>query len=249
MDNLHWPLSVLSRAVHFKNLTGASVHVGLSQPQLSRLVSQLESEFSVTLLDRTAKRKSTWTEAALKLAEIYSQNSRKLQGQINEALVAQVPHNLNIGTLEGLSPLAIKASHALFQHKDVHSIELDVFDQNDLEKRFFNGDLDIIFTVQYPSKQKYKYAAEIGYQSLETIKSSSDYLVLSPYERGRLKKKPSGKVFVSNSLMLRKTWLQEYGGQGTMPSTIQKGSGRNLVPVLMIAPDHFNLSLWNLLPR
>jgi LysR family transcriptional regulator, transcriptional activator for aaeXAB operon len=76
VEGLHWPLSVLARAVHYKNLTSASSHVGLSQPQLSRLVSQLEKELNVTLLDRSARRKSGWTPAAHRVAQIYAISSK-----------------------------------------------------------------------------------------------------------------------------------------------------------------------------
>ena len=47
MDHLHWPLSVLSKAIHHKNLSAAADHIGLSQPQLSRLIAQLEEELGV----------------------------------------------------------------------------------------------------------------------------------------------------------------------------------------------------------
>ena len=82
MEHLHWPLTVLARAVHHKNLTAASGSVGLSQPQLSRLVSQLERELDLVLLDRAAKRKSGWTHTAFQLAEVYSDYAIKFQNSI-----------------------------------------------------------------------------------------------------------------------------------------------------------------------
>ena len=254
MDTLHWPLSVLSRAVHFKNLTGASAHVGLSQPQLSRLIAQLEKEFSVTLLDRSAKRKSAWTPAAFRLAEVYAQNSRKLQSSIREVLELQVPTHIHIGTLEGLSGLALQVIHRLYQHTHLQMVELDVFDQNELEERFFNGDFDVIFTGHPPGKQKFKHQFELGTQTLETVETNKQFSVLSPFEYGRLKKKPENKAFISNSLALRKTWLENYGGVGQLPSEVRRSSeraegGREQLPVLVIDTDTFNETLWHVISQ
>jgi len=244
MDTLHWPLSVLSRAVHFKNLTGASGHVGLSQPQLSRLIAQLEREFDVSLLDRSAKRKSAWTPAAFRLAEVYAQNTRKLQSSIQEILVAQVPTHIHVGTLEGMGPLALDMIHKLYTHTKLQMVELDVFDQNELEERFFNGDLDIIFSSRLPGKQKFRHALEIGHQTMDNVSSNGDFSVLSSFEYGRLKKKPENKTLISNSLAVRRSWLEKFGGTGQLPSPIHENRGRDTMSVLIIAGETFNESLW-----
>ena len=244
MDTLHWPLTVLSKAVHFKNLTGASAHVGLSQPQMSRLISQLEKEFDITLLDRSAKRKSAWTPAAHRLAEIYSQNARKLQSSIQEAIIAQIPSQVNIGSLEGLKALSLDVAHTLLENSKITAVELDVYDQNDLEEKFFNGDLDLIFTSHEPGKQKFKHLIEVGFQSLNEVETNKTFTVLSPYEYGRLKKKPENKILISNSLSVRKHWLETYGGCGTVPSTVKKTKGRDQMPVLIIGTELFNENVW-----
>lgn len=245
METLHWPLTVLSKAIHFKNLTGASAHIGLSQPQMSRLISQLEKEFDIVLLDRSAKRKSAWTPAAHKLAEIYSLNARKLQSSIHEVVAAQVPSHVNIGTLEGLSHLALKTAHHLLENSKIKEVELDVFDQNDLEEKFFNGDIDIIFTSRVPGKQKLKHVLEVGFQSLDKIDRSSSFSVLSGYEYSRLKKKPENKILISNSLSVRKVWLENYGGQGVLPSEVKKNKVRNFLPVLIVATELLNENVWS----
>jgi LysR family transcriptional regulator, transcriptional activator for aaeXAB operon len=249
MDTPHWPLTILSKAVHYKNLTGASSHVGLSQPQLSRLISQLESEFKVVLLDRSAKRKSGWTPAAYRLAEIYTSSSRKLVSSIQEALVAQIPTQIKIGTLEGLRDIALEVVHTMLEKSDVVEIELDVYDQNDLEQKFFNSDLDIIFSSRIPGKQKFKNAIEMGYQSLDKVETNTKFTVLSPYEYGRLKKKPENKTIISNSLSVRKLWLENYGGQGTLPSSVKTVRGKDLMPVLVIASEIFNETLWQVIEK
>ena len=243
---MHWPVTVLSKAVHFKTLTGASSHVGLSQPQMSRLIAQLEKEFDVVLLDRSAKRKSAWTPAAHKLAEIYSQNARKLQSSIEEALGAQIPSQVNIGTLEGLKDLALNVAHSLMENSKITTVELDVFDSNELEEKFFSGDLDLIFTSHEPGKQKFKHLLEVGYQTLTEIETNKTFSVLSPFEYGRLKKKPDRKIFISNSLSIRKNWLDTYGGSGILPSTVKKTKGRDPSPVFIIGTELFSENIWRL---
>lgn len=251
MEQLHWPLAVLSRAVHFKNLSGASAHVGLSQPQLSRLISQLERELDVVLLDRTSKRKSAWTPAAFRLAEVYTQSARRLQFAIHEVVETQVPSQIHIGTLEGLSHFAIELVHSLFQISKLQLVQLDIYDQNDLEEKFLNGDLDVCLTSRVPGRQKLKHQFELGYQRIDQINNSSKFLVLSPYEHGREKKKKmdgeSHKMFLSNSLALRRLWLNKYGGQGAVPGNVQKEKGKDLLPVTLFAHELFNESLWKML--
>ena len=100
MIHLHWELSVLSRAVAYSNLSGAAMHVGLSQPQLSRIVAKLEKEFGVMLLDRAARRKSGWTPSAFRLAEVYGTSVRKLEVDIQQAVQDSEPNHLTVGTLE-----------------------------------------------------------------------------------------------------------------------------------------------------
>jgi len=250
MEQLHWPLHVLSRAVHFKNLSGASTHVGLSQPQLSRLITQIEGELNVTLLDRTARRKSGWTPAAFRLAEVYQQSSRKLQAAIHELVETQMPSEIHIGLLEGLSPIALDLTRLLFENSSLHLIELNVFDQNDLEEKFLNGDLDLCLTSRPPSRQKFKHQVELGFQTFDLYKNeATQYFVQSPFEYGREKRKKSAtptpqKYFISNSLALRKQWLEQFKGQGVVPGTVRKQKAKDLLPVVLIASELFNESLW-----
>lgn len=244
MDALHWPLTVLSKAVHFKNLTGASAHIGLSQPQISRLITQLERQFEVTLLDRTSKRKSAWTPAAYRLAEIYTQNARKLQSSIQEVIADQMPCHIHIGSLEGLGELAMRVAQALLSAPNIQTVELDIFDQNDIEEKFYNGDLDIIISSREPGKKKFKYRLEVGGQSMDTFDSKSDFFVFSPYEYGLIKKRPNRKTLISNSLSIRKQWLKNYGGHGQIPSEIRRTRTRDQMPVLIIGTDLLNEKVW-----
>src|ERR1700722_16048239 len=114
MTHLSYPLSVLAKAVAYRNLSSASLHVGLSQPQLSRLIAKLESELNMELLDRRVKRKSSWTPQAIQLAELFTQNQRRLENSIRSLQTNQRARQVHIGTLEGLSEAAIHLAHLLF---------------------------------------------------------------------------------------------------------------------------------------
>src|SRR5690606_36427305 len=132
-------------------------HVGLSQPQMSRLINQLERELNVTLLDRSVKRKSGWTAAAFRLADVYSQSSRKLQSSLRSLVESQMPTHVSIGTLEGLRRLTVQIANHLLSNSKIVLVEIDVFDQNELEQKFLNGDLDLIVSSRNPTRQKLKH--------------------------------------------------------------------------------------------
>jgi DNA-binding transcriptional LysR family regulator len=178
MQHLYYEMSVLAKAIHFKNLSAAALHVGLSQPQLSRIIAKIEDELKIVLLDRTAKRKSGWTGVAFQLAEIFEKSSRRLdielQGISNNQMVAE----LHIGTLEGLSDFAMNTCLQCFEDVGVKKITLDIFDLNELEANFLSGNLDLIFTSKTPGRQKFKYLSEIGFQKLDKIETSNKFAIL-----------------------------------------------------------------------
>ena len=55
-ERLFEDLSLVSRAARFPNLSAAATRIGISQPQLSRVVSRLEKSTGITLLDRSSRR-------------------------------------------------------------------------------------------------------------------------------------------------------------------------------------------------
>lgn len=250
MDQLHWPLTVLNRSIPYKNLTAASQHIGISQPQLSRLIKQLEENLDVTLLDRSSPRHTTWTPQARKLAEIFGKSEKALSFAIDEFKEESQQKEVSIGTLEGLSPLAKQFAHHLLEHTFVETIQLNVFDQNDIESRFLVGDLDLVFTSRSPNNKKFNYIHEIGYQFIEPkrdedcptkIYSTFEYNSLNSTQRKR-----KAKRLISNSLYIRKSYQQKYGGTILLPSTIHKGQvPEKALPVAVIAQDFISQEIWN----
>ena len=247
MQQLYYELSVLSKAINFKNLSAAALHVGLSQPQLSRIIAKIEDELKIVLLDRSAKRKSGWTTVAFQLSEIFEKSIRRLELELQGISNNQMVGELHIGTLEGLSDFALKACKLCFEEVGVKKITLDIFDLNELEANFLSGNLDLIFTSKTPGRQKFKYLMELGFQKLEEISSNKNFAVLSSFEYGRANKKELEgypHIFVSNSLAMRRSWFDKSGGTGHMPTEAKKGRAKDAEPVMMIGSELLSPVLW-----
>lgn len=253
MTSLSYALSLLSRAVAFRNLSSASLHVGLSQPQLSRLIAKLESELGMELLDRKVKRKSSWTPQAIQLAELFTQNQRRLENSIRSLQTNQRARQIHIGTLEGLADVAVGMGHTLFKQAELKLVYVDVFDRSELEGKFLSGDLDLILNDRFPSPAKPRYSQVIGYQSLGLVESNAGFSLFSSFEfnvRTRQKNPSSeGKVLVSNSLYVRKLWLEKFGGTGTMPSGLIEKFKKGLEEVLLIGGDWLDPQIWQALQK
>jgi hypothetical protein len=247
MDYLSWDLAILSRAVAYNNLSGASAHVGLSQPQLSRIVAKLEDQLNISLLDRETKRKSSWTPAAFRLAEIYTATFLNFRTEVNQLAEGLEPDTLRIGALEGLIPLAMEFCKKLHANTDIMVIELNIHDTNALEEKFLKAELDLIYTVREPSRKKFRYTENLGYQTLDKVETGpmqifSTFEFTSKMHKG----KPKERCFVSNSLRVRQDWIEKNGGQGILPSVVKskKSDKKNEVPVIVVAHDHLPQNFW-----
>lgn len=247
MQQLYYELSVLAKSVNFKNLSAAALHVGLSQPQLSRIIAKIEDELKIVLLDRSAKRKSGWTSVAFQLSEIFEKSIRRLETELQGISNNQMVGELHIGTLEGLADFALNTSRLCFEEVGVKKITLDIFDLNELEANFLSGNLDLIFTSKTPGRQKFKYLNELGFQRLDKIESSKKFAVLSSFEYGRANKKELEAyphVFVSNSLAMRRAWFDKHGGTGHLPMEAKKARAKDAEPVMMIGSELLSPVLW-----
>ncbi|MEK2644069.1 LysR family transcriptional regulator [Bdellovibrio sp. BCCA] len=247
MQQLYYELSVLAKSVNFKNLSAAALHVGLSQPQLSRIIAKIEDELKIVLLDRSAKRKSGWTAVAFQLSEIFEKSIRRLETELQGISNNQMVGELHIGTLEGMADFALNTSRLCFEEVGVKKITLDIFDLNELEANFLSGNLDLIFTSKTPGRQKFKYLSELGFQKLEKIESSKNFAVLSSFEYGRANKKELEAyphLFVSNSLAMRRAWFDKHGGTGHLPTEAKKGRAKDAEPVMMIGSELLSPVLW-----
>lgn len=247
MQHLYYELSILAKAIHFKNLSAAAIHVGISQPQLSRIVSRIEEEFKVILLDRSAKRKSSWTQIAFDMAEVFDRTTRRLGSELQTLSQNNAIAEIHIGTLEGMADFAINTSKVCFEQIGIKKISLDIYDLNELDSNFLTGNLDMIFTSKTPGRQKFRYLHEIGSQVLEKVSTNKKFGVYSTFEFGRSQKIESDGfeyLFISNSLAVRKTWLRQIGGVGLVPSETRKGRNRENEPVYLIGSELLNPALW-----
>ena len=254
LGSLHhsWNLEVLSKAVAFQNLSGAAAHIGISQPQLSRIVAKLEEEIGGVLLNREVRRNSSWTPLAHNLSRIYLKSSRHLSSEIEQLVGSTRPVQMRVGTLEGLVPLANRLAETLLSKMSVRIVELDVYDLSPLEEHFLKGDLDFILTVREPGRKKYKNSISLGYQSVdEMTRPGSKVRVRSSFEFGiqaqKDKSKQHDQVLISNSLAVRKDRLASFGGSGFIPSDFRKAkaSGKSEHQVHLIGADSVARDFWN----
>ena len=245
--NLTYELSVLAKAIQHKNLSAAAVHVGLSQPQLSRLVAKIEAELHIILLDRGARRKSGWTPIAHEIAVTFSKGMGRLQSELSSLAQKSEATELRIGTLEGLSTIAAQFAQQCFEQFGIHTLHLDVLEFRELDSQFLSGNLDLIFTVRAPSKQKFAHQLEVGYQQMEKISTNREVHVYSPYEFSGIDPKAlegAKNLLISNSLALRSHWLHTMGGTGALPIDAKKGRGKGHYSVYLIGGDLLSPKLW-----
>ena len=247
LQSLTYELSVLSKAIQHKNLSAAAVHIGLSQPQLSRLVAKIESELNIVLLDRTARRKSGWTPLAKELSLIFAKGMGRLETEIMAVAQEREITELRVGSLEGLAGIATQFVKSGFAQLGLKVIYLDLLDFRELDPQFLSGSLDLIFTVKSPSKQKYAHMIEVGFQQMERVSSDPKTLVCSPFEYTGLDKREietASHVLVSTSLSLREQWLHNFGGTGTLPVDAKKGRGKGHYSIYLIGSDLLSPRLW-----
>lgn len=219
-----WELSVLCRAIAYPNLSAAATHVGLSQPQLSRIIARLEADLEITLLDRTVRRKSGWTPLAERLADTFLKSAHQMESEVQTLIGNAQPSSIAIGTLEGLMPIAAKFANNLFKTEGAKVVELNVHDLNQLEELFLKSELDLIFTLREPGRRKFRHVRHIGNQWMERCDRPGNFAVMSSYEfNSGVEHAPENTpILISNSLAVRKLWLDEYGGKGVLPSEVKK---------------------------
>lgn len=240
-----YALSILVRAVAHKNLSAASSHVGLSQPQLSRVIANLEDQLGFELLNRQVRRKASWTPQALKLAETFHNHQKRLESALKAMQSEGKTRELHIGTLEGLSPQAVMMAHKLFALKPIELISLDVYDRSELEAKFLAGDLDLILNTRIPSQAKPRLIHRVGYQTLDAVTAGSEFSVFSSFEFAQWRKKAPPHALVSNSLAVRRQWIEKFGGKGWLPSEITARPRKDADEVLLLGGEWVEAKIWN----
>lgn len=236
VHHLHHELRVLSQAVSHANLSAAAQHIGISQPQLSRIIQRLESELGMVLLDRAAKRKSGWLPQAIQLGEMYTRLSIRMEAELRSSLLGGETETLRVGTLEGCIPIMNRILARAVSKLKLRILEVEVEDLGNLEKRFMKGELDVILSFRAPGKKKYRFEIEIGLQKIEIVRRKlgariqglNQVRLLSSFEaEGGAEKNEhpqSSLMIVSNSLEVRRNWLNEFGGEGSLPGELLRNT-------------------------
>jgi len=248
MTEIYWPLEVLSRSVHYPNLSTAADHVGLSQSQLSRVLKQLETYFGYELLDRKIKRKSMWTPKALELAEVFLTHHQRLQNQFQLLKSEQQIHELSMVCLEGLIEHGAQLLNKVSKQLAVPTIRLDVFDLDELEERYLREEYDLLLSMRIPNRAKPKYQHTLGFQNPEIRSNKNPALsVLSLFEahQKQSRKKKASKTVISNSLLVRRIWVDKYGGTGVFPSEDLKTRGE--IEISLVAQPNLPEHIWKIL--
>ena len=258
VHTLHWELSVLARAIAHSNLSTAAQQIGISQPQLSRIVQKLERELSVVLLDRSARRKSGWLPQAEKLAETYSKAAKRMESELRAAVSGAAVDTFRLGSLEGCIPIANRIlGRFLNRSPHIRHVEVEVDDLGVLEQKFLKGTLDVILSLRAPGRSKYRHEVELGVQRLEKIERKSRLKrvsqIMSSFEwQSRESVANQNSVLVvSNSLEVRRHWLEEFGGTGTLPGELERGERKTArdgqVTLSLYGSDVLPPDLWKAL--
>ena len=184
MEYLNWDLDVLSRAIVYTNLSGAAQHIGISQPQLSRIVSKLEERYGIVLLNRESKRKSTWTHDAFTLVENYKQACHQFQSAVNQLNEEAIPKKIMIASLEGMTIFAVQLAKFAFKNLGISEVTIDILDLNKIEEYFLKNRYDFILSQRTPGRTKYEYVMPIGFQTIDfNMSKNEETLVLSSFEK------------------------------------------------------------------
>lgn len=244
--SLHWPLEVLARATAHPNATAAAAMIGLSQPQISRLVLLLERELGLELLDRRARRKAHWTQAAHDLSRKVREMNNELANEVRRLRGEAEPKVFKLGALEGLMDVALRLAEMVFQRTAVVRCELEIRDLIEIESLYLNRNLDVVLTSRSPARASKGLERRLGYQILEQILPSGarpgerqpahSILALSPAEASRLAPafekaldpadRPEvdtgqgSRSLVTNSLEARVRWVESHGGIAWRPSSL-----------------------------
>jgi hypothetical protein len=173
---------------------------------------------------------------------------RVFDRELETLLDSSQTRQLQVGTLEGLTGLALPFVHLLLEKVHVRLVEIDVFDLDRLEELFSRGELDLVFTSREPGRKKYLYSHTLGYQSLDKVSTNSHFQVMSTYEYGtkRDKLRDAERLLISNSLSIRRDWFKRFGGTGTIPSEprAEKRSSLDTEPIVMIGSDTLSPKIW-----
>ena len=254
--SFHHELAILVRAVAFPNLSTASTHIGVSQPQLSRVVQKLEEGLGLPLLDRTARRNSGWTRRALGIAEAYARAAARMDAELAQVLEGGTTESLRIGTLEGCIPYTNRMLARLLDSLPLKRLEIDVEDVGGLEEQFLKGGLDVILSLRSPGRKKYRHELELGTQLLEQVRrrplGGREVQLLSSFEAATRSGpgREGALQVVSNSLAVKRHWLEELGGESFIPGELQK---RKLPPsephvtIWMVGSELLPQSVWGAL--
>ena len=250
---LAWEIEVLSRAIQYPNLSVAATQIGLSQPQLSRILQRVEADLGLLLLERDSKRQVSWKPEAIKLANVYSQISRSWDLELKHLQGSKQLKKIRVGCLEGLSEVATEyIAKVVKLESSLEEIEIESLDLGELEKAFLAQEIDLMLSSRSPGKKKFQYLEVIGHQKFTSFQGTSEWQVKTPFEILKDSKLKSKKNIVTKSLWLKTLCRDKLHASAMIPQKLNKKlpkDSQDFVPVFMIARDDFPKELWKELLR
>lgn len=166
----------------YLNFTKASEILFVSQPNLSRMITSLESELNLQLFIRGNK-SIRMTPAGQVLSQQFQITYDQLQEGIKEAKAIQYGHNgkVVVGILEG-TDVSDFLPNMLGYFKKYHPnvlIEPYLYSFHDLLNGLYNNTLDIVFTLEFNLEER----PGIRYEKLEDTKDNIAIPANSPLYR------------------------------------------------------------------
>jgi DNA-binding transcriptional LysR family regulator len=168
-------IKIFLTAARYLNFTKAADQLSMSQPTLSRQISNIESELNLMLFIRNG-RELKLTPAGKALSDTLANVYDNYQTAISQAKQIQqgLSGSLKIGILHGTYVSDFMPRIVQFFEKKYPSVEISfTYDSFlSLQNKLYNNELDIGFTVQFNVKDK-------DYLLYKYVEHTHDYLMMN----------------------------------------------------------------------
>lgn len=168
-------IKIFLTAARYLNFSKAADQLSISQPTLSRQISNIESELNLLLFIRNG-RELKLTPAGKALSDTLSNVYANYKTAVSQAQQIQqgLSGDLRIGILHGTYTSDFMPHIVQYFSENYPNVELSfTYDSfHSLQNKLYNNELDIIFTVQFNIKDK-------DYLLYKYVEHTHDYLLMN----------------------------------------------------------------------